>query len=160
MVGSPHLYGADVAGGLINRHCAGSRHLYGADLGPIPRAQKQKIGLYCNFFAIRDCCRVPNRGLGRKNAGNRLCGGSFSLRGNEKESAIAKKLQRSQDFCFSHCADCCNRANHAKNARNLQRGQWGNRVKEERRQGRTLICVCSWQGRQSLDPCSKKPVSR
>lgn len=33
----------------------GSPYLYGADLGPIPRAQKQKIGLYCNFFAIRDC---------------------------------------------------------------------------------------------------------
>ena len=52
LVGSPRLYGADVAGGLINRHCAGSHHLYGADLGPIPRAQKQKSACIAIFLRL------------------------------------------------------------------------------------------------------------
>jgi len=31
-------------------------------------AQKQKFFLGCNFFAIRGCCNLPNRGLLPKNA--------------------------------------------------------------------------------------------
>ena len=67
---------------------------------PPPKAQKQKIGSQCNFFAIRDCLEIPDCGLRRKSPGNLLHYGSISLFGNGKESAIAKKLQKCRDFCF------------------------------------------------------------
>ena len=67
---------------------------------PPPKAQKQKIGSQCNFFAIRDCLETPDCGLRRKNPGNLLHYGSISLFGNGEESAIAKKLQKCRDFCF------------------------------------------------------------
>ena len=89
----------------------GSRReaVYDATLGPpwpnrhpeaIPRVQKQKSRHFCKFFAITDCCELPNCGLRRKSAGNRLHDGLFSLCGDRKESVIAKNLQRSRDFCF------------------------------------------------------------
>ena len=65
-----------------------------------PRVQKQKSRLFCNFFAIADCCELPNCGLRRKSAGNRLHDGLFSLCGDGRESVIAKKLQRCRNFCF------------------------------------------------------------
>ena len=36
-------------------------------------AQKQKFCLGCNFFAIRDCCNLPNRGLLPKKSGENGC---------------------------------------------------------------------------------------
>ena len=80
-----------------------------AKLGPLwpnrhpkaaPRVQKQKSRHFCNFFAIADCCELPNCGLRRKSAGNRLHDGLFSLCGDGRESVIAKKLQKRLGFCF------------------------------------------------------------
>ena len=65
-----------------------------------PRVQKQKSRHFCNFFAIADCCELPNCGLRRKSAGNRLHDGLFSLFGDGRESAIAKILQKRLNFCF------------------------------------------------------------
>lgn len=65
-----------------------------------PEAKKQKIGLDCNFFAIRDCARFQNTDRQRKTAGNQLRDSLFPLYGGEKESLIAKKLQKRPDFCF------------------------------------------------------------
>lgn len=65
-----------------------------------PRVQKQKSRHFCNFFAIADCCELPNCGLRRKSAGNRLHDGLFSLCGDGRESVIAKKLQKRLNFCF------------------------------------------------------------
>lgn len=62
--------------------------------------QRQKTGLDCNFFAIRDCARFKNTDLQRKTAGNQLRDSLFPLYGGEKESLIAKKLQKRPDFCF------------------------------------------------------------
>lgn len=62
--------------------------------------RKQKSRHFCNFFAIADCCELPNCGLRRKSAGNRLHDGLFSLCGDGRESVIAKKLQRCRNFCF------------------------------------------------------------
>ncbi len=82
---------------------------YDAKLGPlwpnrhpkaVPRVQKQKSRHFCNFFAIADCCELPNCGLRRKSAGNRLHDGLFSLCGDGRESVIAKKLQKRLNFCF------------------------------------------------------------
>lgn len=36
-------------------------------------AQKQKFRLGCNFFAIRDCCKLLNRGLLPKKSGENGC---------------------------------------------------------------------------------------
>lgn len=68
---------------------------------PPPKAQKQKIGSQCNFFAIRDCLEIPDCGLRRKIPGNLLHCGSISLFGNGKESVIAKKLQNVGIFVFA-----------------------------------------------------------
>ena len=59
-----------------------------------------KISTFLQFFAIADCCELPNCGLRRKSAGNRLRDGLFSLCGDGRESVIAKKLQRCRNFCF------------------------------------------------------------
>lgn len=64
------------------------------------RAQKQKIGPCCNFFAIRDCYGSSNRRLDRKSAGGLLQSGFFSLCRGGGEPLIAKKLQKRSDFCF------------------------------------------------------------
>ena len=80
-----------------------------AKLGPLwpnrhpkaaPRVQKQKSRHFCNFFAIADCCDLPNCGLRRKSAGKLVADGLFSLCGDGRESVIAKKLQKRLDFCF------------------------------------------------------------
>ena len=77
-------------GPITSQHC----------LGALPGTQKQKIGPNCNFFAIGNCCELPNRESRHKNAGNLPCEGPFSLCGDREEFAIAKKLQRCRDFCF------------------------------------------------------------
>ena len=66
----------------------------------IPGAQKQKNALNCNFFAIRDCCELSNRGSRRKSAGNQPISCPFPLCSDKRESAIAKKLHEYRDFCF------------------------------------------------------------
>lgn len=65
-----------------------------------PGAKKQKYAQNCNFFAIADCRRRQNvdwspekRQIGRTAA-------HFRLAEDGKESAIAKKLHRSRNFCF------------------------------------------------------------
>ena len=62
--------------------------------------KKQNNGPNCNFFAIKDCCVTPDRGLGPENAGNQPQKDPFPLCGDGNESVIAKKLQKSRDFCF------------------------------------------------------------
>lgn len=66
----------------------------------ISRAQKQKIGSGCNFFAIADCRVVPKRRSRLKKCSQQLQNGPFPLCGNGRESVIEKKLQKRQDFCF------------------------------------------------------------
>ena len=68
--------------------------------GPSQEPRNKKIGPNCNFFAIGNCCELPNRESRHKNAGNLPCEGPFSLCGDREEFAIAKKLQRCRDFCF------------------------------------------------------------
>ena len=58
-------------------------------------AQKQKFCLDCNFFAIRDCCNLPNRGLLPKNAAKmavqRLIAALPGWRGVANRKKVAKK---------------------------------------------------------------------
>lgn len=64
-------------------------------------AQKQKFCLGCNFFAIRDCCNLPNRGLlPKKKRRKWLRRGLLPRCQGGGELPIAKKLQKSGDFCF------------------------------------------------------------
>ena len=64
-------------------------------------AQKQKFCLGCNFFAIRDCCNLPNRGLLPKKSGENGCVEAYCRVARvDGELPIAKKLQKSGDFCF------------------------------------------------------------
>lgn len=65
-----------------------------------PWAQKQKIGPDCNFFAISNCSKLSNRESRHKNAGNWPYCGLLPPSGDEKETLIAKKLQKCRDFCF------------------------------------------------------------
>lgn len=53
------------------------------------------------FLRLRIVIGSPNRESRCKNAGNRPFGSLFPLWRNRKESAIAKKLQKWRDFCFS-----------------------------------------------------------
>ena len=64
------------------------------------RAQKQKIGPCCNFFAIRDCYGSLQPQADRKSAGGLLQSGYFPLCRGGGEPLIAKKLQKRSDFCF------------------------------------------------------------
>ena len=70
-------------------------------------AQKQKFCLGCNFFAIRDCCNLPNRGLLPKNAAKmavqRLIAALSGWRGVANRKKVAKKSR----FLFSRWADHC-----------------------------------------------------
>lgn len=73
-----------------------------------PRVQKQKSRHCCNFFAIADCCELPNCGLRRKSAGNRLHDGLFSLCGGRKRVRNRKKVAKTPRFLFSRWVDCPN----------------------------------------------------
>jgi hypothetical protein len=79
-------------------------------------AQKQKFCLGCNFFAIRDCCNLPNRGLLPKNAAKmavqRLIAALSGWRGVANRKKDAKKSR----FLFSRWADHCNGAHLSENA--------------------------------------------
>ena len=79
-------------------------------------AQKQKFCLGCNFFAIRDCCNLPNRGLLPKNAAKmavqRLIAALPGWRGVANRKKVAKKSR----FLFSRWADHCNGAHLLENA--------------------------------------------
>ena len=63
-------------------------------------SRNKNLDIFATFFAIADCCELPNCGLRRKSAGNRLHDGLFSLCGDGRESVIAKKLQKRLNFCF------------------------------------------------------------
>ena len=63
-------------------------------------AQKQKFCLDCNFFAIRDCCNLPNRGLLPKNAAKMAVQRLIAALPGWRGVANRKKLQKSRDFCF------------------------------------------------------------
>ena len=56
---------------ITSQHC----------LGALPGAQKQKIGPNCNFFAIGNCCELPNRESRHKNAAKMAY---FKTEGTEK----------------------------------------------------------------------------
>ena len=72
------------------------------------RVQKQKIGPNCNFFAIGNCCELPNCGLRRKNAGNLPCEGPFFALRGQGRVRNRKKVAEMPRFLFSRWADCLN----------------------------------------------------
>ena len=63
-------------------------------------AQKQKFCLGCNFFAIRDCCNLPNRGLLPKNAAKMAVQRLIAALSGWRGVANRKKDAKSRDFCF------------------------------------------------------------
>lgn len=65
-----------------------------------PWGPETKIGPDCNFFAISNCSKLSNRESRHKNAGNWPYCGLLPPSGDEKETLIAKKLQKCRDFCF------------------------------------------------------------
>ena len=67
---------------------------------PAPETQKQNNGPNCNFFAIRNCAWPPIADWDPKM--QEICRKKdpFPLCEDGKESVIAKKLQKSRDFCF------------------------------------------------------------
>ena len=74
-----------------------------------PKGLKTKIWPECNFFAITDCHRAQRRKLRPRIAANQLWSSPLPLCRWGKESAIAKKLQESRDFCF-HNEELCGHA--------------------------------------------------
>ena len=84
----------------------------------------------------------------------------FRSEGTKKSPQSQKSCKEARIFVFRTAQIAVIGQIMRKTRETSSEGNGENRVKEERRQGRTLICVCPWQGRQSLDPCSKKPVSR
>ena len=79
-------------GPTTSQHCLG---------GP-PRSQKQKIGPNCNFFAIGNCCELPNRESRHKNAGNLLCEGPyFALPGQGRVRNRKKVAEMPRFFVFT-----------------------------------------------------------
>lgn len=52
------------------------------------------------LFAISNCSKLSNREPRHKNAGNWPYCGLLPPSGDEKETLIAKKLQKCRDFCF------------------------------------------------------------
>ena len=75
----------------------------------IPRVRKQKIGPNCNFFAIGNCCELPNRESRHKNAGNLPCEGPFFALRGQGRVRNRKKVAEMPSFLFSRWADCPNR---------------------------------------------------
>jgi hypothetical protein len=66
-----------------------------------PRGQKtKKLAWIATFLRLGIVARLQNTDLQRKTAGNQLRDSLFPLYGGEKESLIAKKLQKRPDFCF------------------------------------------------------------
>ena len=68
----------------------------------VSEVQKQNFRLFCNFFAIADCCGTFECRQRRKSASNKLLDGPFPTFEGGRGSAIAKKLQKEQDFCFQN----------------------------------------------------------
>lgn len=73
---------------------------HGTSMRPIRVPKKQKYAQNCNFFAIANCREASKRGLtpGKRQIGRTAA--HFRLAEDGKESAIAKKLHRSRNFCF------------------------------------------------------------
>jgi hypothetical protein len=104
-----------------------------------PGTRKQKIGLYCNFFAIRGCRMVPPR---RKSAVHHSCTGSLSPCQSGKGSLIEKKLQKCPIFCL-----CNGRITETRQIRNkyLASAELGpeNQTEVKRRARRaTVLSIC------------------
>ena len=79
-------------------------------LETIPRAQKQKIGQDCNFFAISNCSKLSNRESRHKNAGNWPCCGLLPPSGDEKRAPNRKKVAKMPRFLFLRRAKLPQRA--------------------------------------------------
>ena len=107
-----------------------------------PGTRKQKIGLYCNFFAIRGCRMVPHRKSRRKSAVHHSCTGSLSPCQSGKGSLIEKKLQKCPIFCL-----CNDRITETRQIRNkyLASAELGpeNQTEAKRRARRaTVLSIC------------------
>ena len=107
-----------------------------------PGTRKQKIGLYCNFFAIRGCRMVPHRKSRRKSAVHHSCTGSLSPCQSGKGSLIEKKLQKCPIFCL-----CNDRITETRQIRNkyLASAELGpeNQTEAKRRARRaTVLSMC------------------
>ena len=88
----------------------------------LPRArsesQKQNNGPNCNFFAIRDCCAAPDRGLRPENAGNQPQKGAIPALWGWKRVRNRKKVAEKPGFLFPHQENRRNEADPAKNMQN------------------------------------------
>lgn len=107
-----------------------------------PGTRKQKIGLYCNFFAIRGCAWFPHRKSRRKSAVHNSCTGSLSPCQSGKGSLIEKKLQKCPIFCL-----CNGRITETRQIRNkyLASAELGpeNQTEVKRRARRaTVLSIC------------------
>lgn len=79
-------------------HSAAPDSLCPAPLWSCPESQKQKIGPNCNFFAIADCHKAPNRRLRLENAAKtaHLC-----FAGIEKDPQSQKSCRKVENFVFA-----------------------------------------------------------
>ncbi len=107
-----------------------------------PGTRKQKIGLYCNFFAIRGCAWLLHRKSRRKSAVHHSCTGSLSPCQSGKGSLIEKKLQKCPIFCL-----CNGRITETRQIRNkyLASAELGpeNQTEVKRRARRaTVLSIC------------------
>lgn len=107
-----------------------------------PGTRKQKIGLYCNFFAIRGCAWLLHRKSRRKSAVHHSYTGSLSPCQSGKGSLIEKKLQKCPIFCL-----CNGRITETRQIRNkyLASAELGpeNQTEVKRRARRaTVLSIC------------------
>ena len=80
-------------------------------------AQKQKFRPGCNFFAIRDCCKLLNRGLLPKKAAKMAVWRLIAALSGWKGVPNRKKVARKSGFLFSQQVEYCNGTDSAKNVR-------------------------------------------
>lgn len=94
---TPHV-GATAAGPPRTPHRAHLAYSTALKLPLGPR--NKKSAQTATFFAISNCSKLSNREPRHKNAGNWPYCGLLPPSGDEKETLIAKKLQKCRDFCF------------------------------------------------------------
>lgn len=107
-----------------------------------PGTRKQKIGLYCNFFAIRSCRMVPPSQIATQKRSSPIMQRLAFALPERKRTPNRKKLQKCPIFCF-----CNGRIAETRQIRNkyLASAELGpeNRTEAKRRARRTTaLSIC------------------
>lgn len=107
-----------------------------------PGTRKQKIGLYCNFFAIRSCRMVlPSQIATQKRSSPIMRRLAFALP-ERKRTPNRKKLQKCPIFCFCNGRIAETRQIRNKNLASAELGP-ENRTEAKRRARRTTaLSIC------------------